>query len=103
MTNNTLKRYAHTLRLSGLLSTLELRLKEAEASRLPYHQFLEIVFQDELNVREQTSFIWRGFLFWLLNCQWSKSATPQIVAAIFWISALLWWAFATRSLGSPDF
>jgi hypothetical protein len=40
MTNNTLKQYAHTLRLSGLLSTLELRLKEAEASRLPYAQFL---------------------------------------------------------------
>ena len=53
MTNNTLKQYAHTLRLSGLLSTLELRLKEAEASRLPYAQFLEIVFQDEINVREQ--------------------------------------------------
>lgn len=51
--NNTLKQYAHTLRLSGLLSTLELRLKEAEASRLPYAQFLEIVFQDEINVREQ--------------------------------------------------
>ena len=53
MTNNTLKKYAQRLRLSGLLSTLELRLKEAEASRLPYHQFLELVFQDELNVREQ--------------------------------------------------
>ena len=53
MMNNTLKQYAHTLRLSGLLSTLELRLKEAEASRLPYAQFLEIVFQDEINVREQ--------------------------------------------------
>ena len=53
MTNNTLKKYAHRLRLSGLLSTLELRLKEAEANRLPYHQFLELVFQDELNVREQ--------------------------------------------------
>ena len=53
MTKNTLKKYAHSLRLSGLLSTLELRLKEAEANRLPYHQFLELVFQDELNVREQ--------------------------------------------------
>jgi DNA replication protein DnaC len=53
MTNNTLKQYAHTLRLSGLLSTLELRLKEAEANRLPYAQFLEVVFQDEINVREQ--------------------------------------------------
>lgn len=45
MTNNTLKKYAQRLRLSGLLSTLELRLKEAEASRLPYQKFLEIVFQ----------------------------------------------------------
>ena len=53
MTNNNLKKYAQRLRLSGLLSTLELRLNEAEANRLPYHQFLEIVFQDELNVREQ--------------------------------------------------
>jgi DNA replication protein DnaC len=53
MTNNILKKYALRLRLSGLLSTLELRLKEAEANRLPYAQFLEIVFQDELNVREQ--------------------------------------------------
>ena len=53
MTNNTLKQYAHTLRLSGLLSTLELRLQEAESNRLPYGQFLEIVFQDEINVRQQ--------------------------------------------------
>jgi DNA replication protein DnaC len=30
-----------------------LRLREAEANRLPYHQFLEIVFQDEINVRQQ--------------------------------------------------
>ena len=57
--NNTLKQYAHTLRLSGLLSTLELRLKEAEASRLPYAQFLEIVFQDEINVREQRTIVRR--------------------------------------------
>jgi DNA replication protein DnaC len=59
MTNNTLKQYAHTLRLSGLLSTLELRLKEAEASRLPYAQFLEIVFQDEINVRAQRTIVRR--------------------------------------------
>jgi DNA replication protein DnaC len=59
MTNNTLKQYAHTLRLSGLLSTLELRLKEAEANRLPYAQFLEVVFQDEINVREQRTIVRR--------------------------------------------
>src|SRR3979490_238319 len=53
MTSNTLKQYANTLRLSGLLSSLELRLQEAEANRLPYGQFLELVFQDEINVRQQ--------------------------------------------------
>lgn len=47
----TLKRHAQKLRLSGLLSSLELRLHEAESHRLPYSQFLELVFQDELDVR----------------------------------------------------
>jgi DNA replication protein DnaC len=50
---NTLKQHAHNLRLSGLLISLELRLQEAEANRLPYAQFLELVFQDEINVRNQ--------------------------------------------------
>jgi DNA replication protein DnaC len=50
---NTLKQYAQTLRLSGLLSTLGLRLQEAEANRLPHAEFLELVFQDEINVRQQ--------------------------------------------------
>jgi DNA replication protein DnaC len=50
---NSLKKYAQDLRLSGLLSSLEVRLQEAEANRLPHAQFLELVFQDELNVREQ--------------------------------------------------
>jgi DNA replication protein DnaC len=50
---NTLKKHAQDLRLSGLLTSLELRLQEAEANRLPYAQFLELVFQDEINVREQ--------------------------------------------------
>jgi hypothetical protein len=30
-----------------------LRLQEAEANRLPYAQFLELLFQDEINVRHQ--------------------------------------------------
>lgn len=51
--NNTLKQNVQKLRLSGLLSSLELRLQEAEANRLPYAEFLELVFQDELNVRNQ--------------------------------------------------
>jgi len=50
---HTLKAHARSLRLSGLLDSLELRLQEAEANRLPYSQFLELVFQDEINVREQ--------------------------------------------------
>jgi DNA replication protein DnaC len=32
---------------------LELRLQEAEANRLPYAQFLELLLQDEINVRHQ--------------------------------------------------
>jgi hypothetical protein len=51
--NNILKQHARTLRLSGLLQSLELRLQEAEANRLPYAQFLELFFQDEINVRHQ--------------------------------------------------
>ena len=41
------------LRLSGLLQTLEVRLQEAAAARLGHGEFLELIFQDELNVRHQ--------------------------------------------------
>ena len=51
--NQTLKQHAHKLRLSGLLSSLDLRLQEAESNRLPHAEFLELIFQDELHVREQ--------------------------------------------------
>jgi DNA replication protein DnaC len=51
--NNTLKVHAQTLRLSGLLETLPLRLQEAQANQLPHEQFLELVLQDEINVRHQ--------------------------------------------------
>ena len=51
--NNTLKQHAQTLHLSGLLESLQLRLQEAEANRLPYEQFLELLFQDEINVRHK--------------------------------------------------
>ena len=50
---NTLKQHIQNLHLSGLLSSLELRLQEAEANRLPYAQFLELLLQDEINVRHQ--------------------------------------------------
>ena len=41
--NNTLKQHLKKLRLSGLLSSLEVRLHEAEANRLPYAEFLELL------------------------------------------------------------
>ncbi len=54
MTNNTLKKYAQRLRLSGLLSTLELRLQRSRGQPTALRtSSSEIVFQDELNVREQ--------------------------------------------------
>jgi DNA replication protein DnaC len=53
---NTLKQHLKKLRLSGLLSSLEVRLHEAEANRLPYAEFLELLFQDEINIRHQRLF-----------------------------------------------
>ena len=41
------------LRLSGLASTLEVRLQEAAANRLTHGEFLSLVIQDELNIRTQ--------------------------------------------------
>lgn len=51
--NPHLAQYARQLRLSGLLASLELRLREAQTHQLPYEQFLELIFQDEINVRQQ--------------------------------------------------
>jgi DNA replication protein DnaC len=39
------------LRLSGLVQSLEVRLAEAAGNRLDHAEFLELVLQDELNVR----------------------------------------------------
>jgi DNA replication protein DnaC len=41
------------LRLSGLLETLEVRLQEAQGARLTHEEFLELILQDELLVRDQ--------------------------------------------------
>ena len=49
----TLLQSARKLRLSGLLTSLELRLQEAQTHQLPHAQFLELILQDELNVRAQ--------------------------------------------------
>lgn len=51
--NNNLIQSARKLRLSGLLASLELRLSEAQSHQLPHAQFLELILQDELNVRHQ--------------------------------------------------
>ena len=47
--NQTLKQ----LRLSGLQQTLPVRLQEAAANRLSHSDFLELIFQDELAVRQE--------------------------------------------------
>lgn len=48
---NQLKIQAHALRLSGLLQSLELRIQEATSHQLSHREFLELVLQDELDVR----------------------------------------------------
>jgi DNA replication protein DnaC len=40
------------LRLSGLLESLEVRIHEAKSGRLDYDEFLELVLQDELAIRQ---------------------------------------------------
>jgi DNA replication protein DnaC len=50
---NQLQNSLRTLRLSGLLESLGVRLQEAAAHRLGHAEFLELILQDELNVRQQ--------------------------------------------------
>ena len=50
--NDTLNCALRDLRLSGLVSTLDVRLQEATASQLNHAEFLELVLQDELAVRK---------------------------------------------------
>jgi DNA replication protein DnaC len=40
------------LRLSGMSSSLEVRLHEASATGLTHREFLELILQDELNIRD---------------------------------------------------
>ena len=48
-----LKETCRQLRLSGLAASLDLRVQEATSHQLPPLQFLELLLQDELNVRAQ--------------------------------------------------
>jgi DNA replication protein DnaC len=50
--NSSLRDALKRLRLSGLASTLEVRLQEAAAARLSHSEFLELILQDELTVRQ---------------------------------------------------
>lgn len=50
---NALQTTLKQLRLSGLLQSLDVRLQEAAANRLSHSEFLELILQDELNVRQQ--------------------------------------------------
>ena len=50
---NALETTLKQLRLSGLSQTLNVRLQEAAANRLGHAEFLELICQDELNVRHQ--------------------------------------------------
>lgn len=51
--NDTIHRTLRQLRLSGLAQSLELRVQEATANRLSHQEFLELILQDELNIRHQ--------------------------------------------------
>jgi DNA replication protein DnaC len=51
--HSTLQSYLSALRLSGLAATVEMRLQEARSHNLEHGEFLELLLQDELNVREQ--------------------------------------------------
>ena len=53
MNHPQLENACKILRLSGLSRTLDLRLHEAAAARLAHAEFLELVLQDELNVRKE--------------------------------------------------
>jgi DNA replication protein DnaC len=51
--NDPLRTTLRQLRLSGLAASLEVRLQEAQANRLSHIEFLELILQDELAVRDQ--------------------------------------------------
>ena len=53
MTHPQLDLTLKQLRFCGLATTLGVRLQEAAASRLSHAEFLTLVLQDELNIREQ--------------------------------------------------
>jgi DNA replication protein DnaC len=51
--NDTVMKMAKQLRLGGLLESLDVRLQEAKGNNLSHEEFLELILQDELNIRQQ--------------------------------------------------
>lgn len=51
--NDRLQSALHQLRLSGLAQSLDVRLQEAAGHQLTHAEFLELIVQDELLVRQQ--------------------------------------------------
>lgn len=51
--NESLLKNLRKLRLSGLAQSLDVRLQEAGGHRLSHEEFLELILQDELNIRNQ--------------------------------------------------
>lgn len=49
---STLAHMLKELRLSGLMNSLEVRLQEATSNRLTHAEFLELILQDEMSVRD---------------------------------------------------
>jgi DNA replication protein DnaC len=50
---NQLRNALYQLRLSGLAQSLDARLQQAAANQLSHGEFLELILQDELDVRQQ--------------------------------------------------
>jgi len=50
---DTLHQALKQLRLSGLAQTIDVRLQEARGNNLGHDEFLELIMQDELNIRQQ--------------------------------------------------
>lgn len=50
---NQLNQMLKQLRLSGLRETLSVRLQEAATNRLSHEEFLTLLIQDEINIRQQ--------------------------------------------------
>ena len=51
--NKSLQRALKMLRLSGMTQSLEVRLQEAAGNGLNHLEFLELILQDELLVRNE--------------------------------------------------